>query len=43
MRLASRELWVRVPVKIKTLSEQGGAFVMSVVGMEKVEWERFLQ
>ena len=41
MRLASRELWVRVPVKIKSLSEKGGAVVMNVVGVEKVE--RFLQ
>ena len=36
MRLASRELWVRVPVKIKSLSEKGGAVVMNLVGVEKV-------
>ena len=41
MRLASRELWVRVQLKIKSLSEKGGAVVMNVVGVEKVE--RFLQ
>ena len=40
MRLASRELWVRVPVKTKSLSEKGGAVV---VGVEKVELEGFLQ
>ena len=39
MRLASRELWVRVPVKMKSLSEKGGAVVMNVVGVEKVELE----
>ena len=43
MRLASRELWVRVPVKMKSLSEKGGAVVMNVVGVEKVELEGFLQ
>ena len=37
MRLARRELWVRVPVKTKSLSEIGGAVVMNVVGVEKVE------
>ena len=37
MRLASRELWVRVPVKMKSLSEKGGEVVMNVVaGVEKV-------
>ena len=36
MRLASRELWVRVPVKTKSLSEKGGAVVMNVVRVEKV-------
>ena len=36
MRLASRELWVRVPVKMKSLSEKGGAVVMNLVGVEKV-------
>ena len=39
MRLASRELWVRVPVKIKSLSEKGGAVEWYVVGVEKVESE----
>ena len=33
MRLASRELWVRVPVKMKSLSEKGGAVELNVVGM----------
>ena len=42
MRLARRELWVRVPVKTKSLSGKGGAVVMNVVmGVEKVELERF--
>ena len=36
MRLASRELWVRVPVKMKSLSEKGGAVVMNVVGVEEL-------
>ena len=33
MRLASRELWVRVPVKTKSLSEKGGAVELNVVGV----------
>ena len=37
------ELWVRVPVKTKSLSEKGGAVVMNVLGLEKVELEGFLQ
>ena len=39
MRLASRKLWVRVPVKMKSLPEKGGAVVMNVAGVEKVEEE----
>ena len=33
MRLASRELRVRVPVETKSLSEKGGAVELNVVGM----------
>ena len=33
MRLASRGLWVRVPVEKKSLSEKGGAVELNVVGM----------
>ena len=39
MRLARRELWVRVPVKTKSLSEKGGAVELNVVGVEKEELE----
>ena len=39
MRLASRELWVRVPVKIKSLSEKGGAVELNVVGVAGTEWQ----
>ena len=39
MRLASRELRVRVPVETKSLSEKGGAVELNVVGVEKVESE----
>ena len=33
MRLGSRELWVQVPVKTKSLSEKGGAVELNVVGV----------
>ena len=37
MRLASRELWVRVQVETKSLSEKGGAVELNVEGVASEE------